>query len=400
MPFRLPEVGEKRPRADEEEDPTPVRKKDKRVCKAKDCKAWPSFNYHGQKKGMYCSKHKQEGMEDVMHARCQAEDCMSQPVFNAPGEKKGLYCGKHKLDGMEDVKNPRCKEEGCKAHPVFNLPGEKKGLYCVKHKLDGMEDVISPRCKEEGCKAQPVFNAPGEKKGLYCGKHKLDGMEDVMSARCKAEGCKSLNPVFNLPGEKKGLYCSKHKLEDMEDVKNARCLSEWCDTIVLNSHYRGYCVRCFSHLFPGEKVSRNYRTKERAVTEAVQEHYPDFDWVYDRKVSGGCSKRRPDLACDFGSHILVVEVDEHRHEGYSCENKRLMELMQDFGMRPMVVVRFNPDAYGSVTSCWGTGKNGIQRVKPSKVVEWKGRLGALLEAIRGYVGSPPSKELTVDHLFY
>jgi hypothetical protein len=224
-------------------------------------------------------------------------------------------------------------------------------------------------------------------------------MEDVSHARCQAEGCKAY-PVFNVPGEKKGLYCGKHKLEGMEDVSHARCLSEWCDTIAQNSHYRGYCVRCFSHLFPGEKVSRNYRTKERAVTEAVQEHYPDFDWVYDRTVSGGCSRRRPDLACDFGSHILVVEVDEHRHEGYSCENKRLMELMQDFGMRPMVVVRFNPDAYGSVTSCWGTGKNGIQRVKPSKVVEWKGRLGALLEAIRGYVESPPSRELSVEHLFF
>ena len=67
------------------------------------------------------------------------------------------------------------------------------------------------------------------------------------------------------------------------DVRNPRCLSEWCDTRVSN---KGYCVRCFSHLFPGEKVSRNYRTKERAVTEAIQEHYSDFDWVSDSRVSG------------------------------------------------------------------------------------------------------------------
>ncbi len=27
-------------------------------------------------------------------------------------------------------------------------------------------------------------------------------------------------------------------------------------------------------------------------------------------VEGGCSKRRPDLLFDMGSHVVVVEVDE------------------------------------------------------------------------------------------
>jgi hypothetical protein len=396
MPFRLPGVGEKRPR-DDDEEPPPMPKKNK--CNAEGCKARPNFNAPGETKGLYCSSHKMDGMEDVKSARCKAEGCKAHPVFNYPGQKKRLYCVKHKLDGMEDVKSARCKAEGCKARPNFNAPGETKGLYCVKHKLDGMEDVKHRRCIAKGCNSFPSCNYPGLTKANYCSKHKLEGMEDVVSPRCKAEGCKA-HPNFNAPGETKGLYCIKHKLDGMENVKSPRCLSEWCDTCVSNSRYKGYCVRCFSYLFPGEKVSRNYRTKERAVTEAIQEHYPDFDWVYDQRVSGGCSKRRPDLVCDFGSHILVVEVDEYRHEGYSCENKRLMELMQDFGMRPMAVVRFNPDAYGSVTSCWGPGKDGILRVKPSKAKEWEGRLGDLVETIRGYVDSPPSRELTVDHLFY
>jgi hypothetical protein len=374
-------------------------------CKAEGCKSiTPVFNYPGQKSGLYCSQHLLDGMVDVKHNRCVAESCTKlNPVFNLPGETKGLYCSEHKLDGMENITKDKCKAEGCKSiTPVFNYPGQKSGLYCSQHLLDGMVDVKHRRCVVESCtKLNPGFNLPGETKGLYCSEHKLDGMEDVISPRCKAEGCKT-QPSFNVPGETKGLYCFKHKLDGMKDVVSSRCLSEWCDTHVSisKSRYNGYCVRCFSHLFPGEKVSRNYRTKERAVTEAVQEHYPDFDWVYDRTVSGGCSRRRPDLACDFGSHILVVEVDEHRHEGYSCENKRLMELMQDFGLRPMAVVRFNPDAYGSVTSCWGPGKDGILRVKPTKAKEWNGRLEALVGTIRGYVDSPPSRDLAVDHLFY
>ena len=62
-------------------------------------------------------------------------------------------------------------------------------------------------------------------------------------------------------------------------------------------------------------------------------------------------KKRPDMVCDLGSHILIIECDEnkHKHGDYSCENKRIMELNQDFSEnnihRPIVVIRFNPDTY-------------------------------------------------------
>jgi len=47
--------------------------------------------------------------------------------------------------------------------------------------------------------------------------------------------------------------------------------------------------------------------------------------------------------CDLGTHILIVEIDENAHAVYdcSCENKRLMELSQDVGHRPIVFIRFN-----------------------------------------------------------
>jgi hypothetical protein len=55
------------------------------------------------------------------------------------------------------------------------------------------------------------------------------------------------------------------------------------------------------------------------------------------------------LTCnaDFGSHVVVVEIDEHKHEQYecSCENKRMMAISRDFDHRPLVFLRFNPDAY-------------------------------------------------------
>ena len=79
----------------------------------------------------------------------------------------------------------------------------------------------------------------------------------------------------------------------------------------------------------------------------IKETYPDFDWVADKRVADGCSKRRPDLLLDLGSHIIIIEVDENKHIEYecSCENKRLMELSRDLNHRPIVFIIFNPDAY-------------------------------------------------------
>jgi hypothetical protein len=100
-------------------------------------------------------------------------------------------------------------------------------------------------------------------------------------------------------------------------------------------------------LFPDEKTSRNYKTKEKEVTERVTEEFPDLSWITDKRVEDGCSRRRPDLLLDMGSHLLIIEIDEHKHEGYdcSCENKRLMEISLDLQHRPIVFVRFNPDSY-------------------------------------------------------
>ena len=104
---------------------------------------------------------------------------------------------------------------------------------------------------------------------------------------------------------------------------------------------------CCVNLFPDIEVARNYKTKENEVASRVKSLFPEFSWVCDKKVQDGCSLRRPDLLLDMGTHIIIVEVDENKHSGYdcSCENKRLMEISQDSGHRPIVFIRFNPDGY-------------------------------------------------------
>ena len=188
------------------------------------------------------------------------------------------------------------------------------------------------------------------------------------------------------------------------------CKSSWCE-VQMNSiskkKYEGYCTFCFMHLFPDKKVARNYKTKEKDVVDRVKEAFPDFTWVHDKKVQDGCSKRRPDLLLDLGTHIVIVEIDENKHSGYdsSCENKRLMELSQDVHHRPIVFIRFNPDKYvdedgNTVKSCWRMNKNGVLTIAKTKQEEWKQRIDVLKDTVQYWTDNKIEKTVEIIELFY
>ena len=262
-------------------------------------------------------------------------------------------------------------------------------------------------CIHPECKAQPNYNNEGDTKPLYCGKHILDGMVNIVSKTCIHEGCKTI-PIYNKEGKTKALYCKEHKKEGMVNIVSKTCKSEWCSTRPMEK-YDGYCMYCYMNLFPDKPVSRNYKTKERSVVEFVTTKFPDFTWVADKHVNGGCSKRRPDLLLDLGDQIIIVEIDENQHTDYdcSCENKRIMELSQDVGHRPIVFIRFNPDDYthengNKISSCWAQDGNGICVIKKSKKIEWETRLQQLNDQIQYWSNTSHRTNKTVEvvQLFY
>jgi hypothetical protein len=170
--------------------------------------------------------------------------------------------------------------------------------------------------------------------------------------------------------------------------------------------YDNLCVTCA--IQEGYAVKRNYKTKELSMVEFITQH-TDVDWVNDKAYDLGCSKKRPDLVSDLGSHILIIECDENKHKNcnYICENKRIMELSRDFSEnnihRPIVVIRFNPDTYidsnnQKIESCWKAGKDGILRIKNKE--HWDLRLNKLLETTYHYIENQPVKDVNFEYLFY
>lgn len=370
------------------------------------CFTIPIYNYSNEKKGEYCVEHKLEGMVNVTGKRCEESGCNVIAQYNIEGEKVGRFCSIHKLEGMTDIKHSRCEYEGCMTSPSYRFEEDSKCRFCSEHKLEGMIDGKHKKCVMDGCGKSPSFNYEDTDMPLYCKEHKLEGMIDVKHDKCEIDGC-NLRSVYNLMTEKRGRFCFLHKLSEMIDVVNKSCKSEWCLTNVKSTKYDGYCLFCYINLFPDKPVSRNYKTKEKRIVDFVLEHFPQFTWISDKKIQDGCSRRRPDLLLDLGFQVVIIEIDENQHIDYdcSCENKRLMEISQDVGHRPVVFIRFNPDSYVNrkneiIKSCWRANQNGIFIINKENNKEWDNRLNKLQTQIEYWTRNETNKTIEVVHLYY
>ena len=227
-------------------------------------------------------------------------------------------------------------------------------------------------------------------------------MIDVRHKKCIHPDCQK-RATYNFEGEKNTLYCNSHKQEGMIDVRHKRCKTYLCE-ILSSKKYDNYCLRCYMYTFPDKPISRNYKTKEYAVVEYVKQKYPEYNWILDKIISGGCSRKRPDLLLELEKQIIIIEIDENQHTSYgcSCENKRIMELSQDVGHKSIIFIRFNPDKYfiqkKKIKSCWGLNSKGFSIIKKEK--EWKERLDMLSSNIDYWIINNTDKTVEIIQLFY
>ena len=345
--------------------------------------------------------------------RRKCECGKAQPSFGNPGDKPkdARWCAKCKPATAVDVVSKKC--ECGKARPSFGNPGDKPkdAKWCAKCKPETAVNVTNKKC--ECGKAQPNFGNPGDKP-KWCADCKPETAVNVTNKKCE---CGKAQPSFGNPGDKRkdAKWCAECKPETAVDVVTKKCISDHCDTII---HFKGinntgYCMGCFSHKFPESNIVRFPRCKELTVVKAIYEQFAEHEFaqsmVNDRRIQGGCSKKRPDICIDLATHVLVVEVDEFQHlrGDYSCENKRMMELFEDGSARPIVFLRFNPDkytnAYGvTVPSPWTKTERGQPRIDPKRKDDWNKRLDKLFARIEYWTQLQdfPSKEVTVEFMFY
>jgi hypothetical protein len=216
--------------------------------------------------------------------------------------------------------------------------------------------------------------------------------------------CGKSQPSFGYEGDKAS-HCRECKEPNMINVNSLRCKTELCDTRA-NPKYKGYCAYCYGNLYPDDPIVRNFKTKERLVVDYIKDQFKDYDWVFDKTISDGCSNRRPDIYLDLGYQILIIEVDENQHRQYEniCENKRMMILSQDVNHRPIVFIRFNPDKYineenKAVPSCFSITKE-TGALKVDNKNNWMNRLEILKDNIDYWIEKETNQTIKLVQLFY
>ena len=196
----------------------------------------------------------------------------------------------------------------------------------------------------------------------------------------------------------------------IHDKRTSACITctpssgcQHCHMIsVVGSKWNPYCFRCYCILNPDAIIPHKYKLKEHHVVDQLKQHFENkFTMRFDKIVEGGCSRRRPDVAIDFGSHYMMIEIDENQHYNYSCEEKRMVELYEDIGFRKIVFLRFNPDGYKEGRKKYPSPF----RYTPTGIVslhqkEFDRRIEYLVRRIQHHDISEPTEQLTVEYLFY
>lgn len=136
------------------------------------------------------------------------------------------------------------------------------------------------------------------------------------------------------------------------------------------------------------KVQQN-REKEDVVKEHLNKCFEQKYESHDRIPLHSCYKYRPDFVYDFVTHIAILEVDEHQHESYQCEceQKRMINLTQDFGGIPVVWIRFNPDSY----------KDNLGKTVTTKI---PGKIQTLISIMKSVQLHKPKVLCSAIYLFY
>ncbi len=146
------------------------------------------------------------------------------------------------------------------------------------------------------------------------------------------------------------------------------------------------CRTCF------RKATGRESRIEITMSKYLNEHFgTEFLLSSDTQVEGDvCQRYRPDKLYGGSGIVLHIECDEHQHihsGSYSCDEKRISDIYDEFPGKKYVVIRWNPDKY---------------KVPPGKkrIGTKNEKLELLLECMGEVVQNPPEEMIKIIYMFY
>ena len=205
-----------------------------RRCKNDGCKTIANYNFPGEKKAIYCAKHKHEDMVSLRRSNvCMYPKCNIRATFGT-NANKSMFCAKHK-SFYRKMNQKKCNVDGCNTVPSFNFITKKIPLFCKKHKQENMINVYrhyrnthSDSCKYSGCEIVAHYNFVSDKVPRFCVKHKQPSMVYIRTkgTKCHYKGCMK-TPQFSLDGTMRK-WCHEHATKQMKRQLYKTCTVSGC----------------------------------------------------------------------------------------------------------------------------------------------------------------------------
>lgn len=192
--------------------------------------------------------------------------------------------------------------------------------------------------------------------------------------------CGDEQPCWTDKDENYPRRCEKCKKDDDKNVVEKPCATCGLPALIREDFLD--CDDCATFL---EK--QPHKAKESMVKAILDEAKVEYK-SHDKIPEASCHRYRPDFLFDWGTHIVILEVDEDQHRGYACEceQARMINLFQDQGGMRTLFIRFNPDGY---------------RDKSGALHKWTaGRGQKLLEVVRQTRDHIPEHIVSAVYLYY
>lgn len=338
------------------------------------------------------------------NAMCEVDNCHKRASFAATQNSKALRCKRCCLkDNYNDWVNV---QTGCSVS--YRRPPSSRKL-AKDEKI--RRQKLQHECYEDNCTKARAYGYASDGKRLVCSQHisKLEiRQNDPVTLMIKRRSCELKNCSNEAEWGLRDLEtghgiarrCKEHILEKDENIK----VCKYCKNASAsrNPEYLQNCARCFYRQNPDHPKVRNYKTKEQTFMQPLKRIYSEI--ILDKPIAGGCSTYRPDGLIDCLTHSVVIEIDEDQHAGYDleCERRRMMEIFKSLGYRPIVFIRFNPDAYilnsRRVKSVFTKSKAGEMKIRSKQELER--RLEELISRTHFHVNNVPSKDVDIQYMFY
>lgn len=275
--------------------------------------------------------------DSIIKGKCKTDDCegIFEKSFRQIFEYSGPYC-----NGCTNInKGDKCKSTNLERRGVEYPTQSKEVIDLMKKNCNikyGVDNISQ------------IENIKDKKKNTTKKNYGVEYPSQSIEVKEKSkETCKEKYGVeYTLQSEDVRLKGKQTKLEKYG-----------CETCKINLVYNLFtnldCERICSDCSNPKRNPKYQKTKEWIVVRKLREDLADIPFIHNKSVGNECTLQDredtnghlfPDIRFELFSFDLIVEVDEHRHRGagYSCDQRRMYDIVAKLGL-PCVFIRYNPD---------------------------------------------------------